>query len=113
MKPHRISPNHEATSITVKAGSISKPKKIYRNAKHNGNRIEVKDEVEIKVNKQISEKNIDRDYRPEPGTILRGEDTDKISIEAKRIEKQGRHKGMDVATASSDVRIFGNLRRRK
>jgi hypothetical protein len=113
MKPRRGKPDHEAESISVRADSIEKPEKIYRNAKHNGNRTSAKGNVEIKVNRQKPENNADEIFRPRPGTILKGGEEESVIIESKRIQKQGRHNGKDVANASRDVRIFGKLRRAK
>ena len=45
MKPPRGRPDHEAESFKVEAEEISKPKKFYRNSRHNGQRIEAKGKI--------------------------------------------------------------------
>ena len=113
MKPRRTKPDHEAESLTVKADGISKPEKIYRNARHNGNRMTAGGHVSVLIKKQKSERGSDPDFRPEKGTILVGRKDQRITVEAKRIVKQGSEGGQHVVSASKDVRIFGKLRRRK
>ena len=112
MKPVRGRPDHEAESFTVKADTIDKPKKFYRNAKHNGNRTEASGHVSVRIRKQKTERGSDPDFRPENGPVLIGGEKQKIAIEAKRIVKQGSDNGQEVASVSKDGRIFGKLRRR-
>ena len=111
-KPHRRSADHEAESVSIQADSVSKPKKFYRNAKHNGNRSKVEGNIEITIRRRHKESK-DDDFRPYEKTVLTGGPKQSIIVEAKRIEHQGRHDGKDVASASKDVRIFGRLFRRR
>ncbi len=113
MKPRRRLPDHEADSVSIAADRISSPKKIYRNAKHNGNRSTASGDVKVKINRSHPEGGSDKDFRPDAGDLLVGDKDGSIDFEAKRIQLQGRHGGKTVATASKDVRIFGKLRRRK
>lgn len=113
MKPRRRMPDYEADSVSISADRISAPKKIYRNAKHNGNRSTAFGDVRVKINKSHPEKGSDRDFRPSAGDVLIGDKNTSVDFEAKRIQLQGHHGGKVVATASKDVRIFGKLRRRK
>lgn len=97
----------------VSADEITEPKKMYRNAKHNGNRSTASGNVEIKINRPHPEQVPDKDYRPDKGEVLFGEEDQSVDIEAKRIELHGRYGSKSVASASRDVRIFGKLRRKR
>lgn len=113
MKPRRRVPDHEAESVSISADRISSPKKIYRNAKHNGNRSTASGDVKVKINRSHPEGGSDKCFRPDAGDVLVGDKDASIDFEAKRIQLQGRHDGKTIATASKDVRIFGRLKRRK
>lgn len=112
-RPRRGKPDMEAESVEISADRIGKPKKFYRNAKHNGNRAEADGHVRVTVFKEHREKILDKVFRPGKGEIFEGGEDSSVVIEAKRIEKHTRRGGRDSASASRDVRIFGKLRRRK
>ena len=112
-KPRRGRPDMEAESVEISADRIAKPKKFYRNAKHNGNRAKADGNVRVTVFKEHREKILDEIFRPKKGEVFEGDENSSVVIEAKRIEKHTRRGERDSASASRDVRIFGKLRRRK
>ena len=112
-RPRRGRPDLEAESVDVSADEIKKPKKIYRNAKHNGNRVEADGNVRVTTLKEHRERISDKAFRPRSGDVFEGGEDSSITVEAKRIEKHTRRDERDSASASRDVRIFGKLRRRK
>lgn len=113
MKPPRGRPDHEAEGFKVEAEEISKPKKFYRNSKHNGQRIEAKGNVKVTITKEHPEGATDDDFRPKAGTVLVGGERQNVTIESKLIIPGSRRNNKDTASVRRDGRIFGKLRRRR